>query len=373
MAAQPVIDTCIHHRWATQAEVMEYLPQAWRHWSEFQGRIDPGTISAMHWRQIAPNVRYPNPTGEDLPDAAADDADGLAEYLFDDAGASKALLVHDRAMLSPGLANPRFASVVVRALNQWTIEQWLDRDPRLFGAVLVASQQPDDAVAEIRRVGSHPQIAAVLLAANTMGKMFGHPHYHPIYEAAAEHELPVIIHRGGDSLMDQASPPTAGALPLTYAEYSALSAGPLASHVTNLISSGVFEAYPSLRIHVVGGVSWVPGLLYRMEIGWRAFRREVPWVKDSPREYFRRHFRISTYGLEHASRPGTIERLVRAFPPFADLVCFGSGYPSRDTTSVADVARVFPPEWESGILTDNAEAWFRWAGVESGAIAGRTM
>ncbi len=320
----------------------------------------------MHWRQIAPNVRFPDPAGDVDREAAAADRGTLAERLFDEGGAARALLVHDRGMLSPGLANPQFAAVVVRALNDWTIEQWLDRDPRFYGAVLVASQQPAEAVAEVRRVGSHPQMAAVLLAANTMGKMFGHPHYHPIYEAAVEHDLPVIIHRGGDSLMDQASLPTAGALPLTFAEYSALSAGPLASHVSNLISAGVFETMPALRIYIVGGLAWVPGLLYRMEIGWRAFRREVPWVKDSPKEYFRRHFRISTYGLEAASRPGTIEKLVSAFPPFAELVCFGSGYPSWDTTSLADVARVFPADWQNGILAGNADEWFRWgSGRES--------
>ncbi len=351
---------------------MEYLPAGWRTWAELRRKTSALTNEVNPWRRIVPSVRYSNPAGDDLPAAAGANYETFAEHLFRDVGVARALLVHDRGMLSPALANPMFASAVVRALNQWTVEQWLDRDPRLFGAVLVASQQPADAVAEIRRFGSHPQIAGVLLAANAIGKSFGHPLYHPIYEAAIENDLPVIIHRGGDGLMDQPSMPTAGALPLTFAEYSALSAGALASHVSNLISMGVFETYPDLRIHVVGGIAWVPGLLYRMEIAWLGHRREVPWVRESPEDYFRRHFRISTYGLELASRPGTIERLARAFPPFAELVCFGSGYPSWDTISVADVARVFPAEWNPDILAGNAERWFRWGSRASRSGADST-
>jgi predicted TIM-barrel fold metal-dependent hydrolase len=370
-----VIDTCIHHRWASQAEVMEYVPAGWRSWAELRGRLDMSG-GGISWRQIAPMVRYANPAGEDLSVGAASSYETLAEHLFGQAGTSRALLVHERGMLSPALSNPMFAAVVVRALNQWTIERWLERDARLHGAVLVASQQPEEAVAEIRRFAPHPQIAAVLLAANAIGKSFGHPLYHPIYRAAVEHDLPVIIHRGGDSLLDQPSMPTAGGLPLTFAEYAVLSASPLASHVTNLISAGVFATYPELRIHIIGGVAWVPGLLYRMEVGWRGLRREIPWVKDSPEEYFRRHFTISTYGLERASRPGTIERLVRAFPWFAEITCFGSGYPSWDTTSVEDIARVFPAPWHEDILEGNALRWFRWGtakipkGTGSSAVAG---
>jgi predicted TIM-barrel fold metal-dependent hydrolase len=340
---------------------MEYIPAGWRRWAELPGRLHMSG-SAVGWRQIAPMVRYANPAGDELQGGGADTYEAVAERLFEHDGSTRAVLVHDRGMLSPALSNPRFAAVVVRALNQWTIEHWLDRDRRLYGVALVASQQPEEAVAEIRRIGSHPQIAAVLLAANAIGKGFGHPLYHPIYEAAVEHELPVIIHTGGDSLLDQPSMPTAGGLPLTFAEYAVLSASPLISHVTNLISTGVFQLYPDLRVHVVGGIAWVPGLVYRMEVGWRGLRREIPWVTDSPEEYFRRHFRLSTYGLEQASRPGTIERVVSAFPPFADLVCFGSGYPSWDTKSPAEVAPVFPAQWRQSVLGGNAERWFRWSG-----------
>jgi hypothetical protein len=106
-----------------------------------------------------------------------------------------------------------------------------------------------------------------------------------------------------------------------------------------------------------------------MELGWRSFRREVPWLRESPEEYFRRHFRVSSYGVEQASRPGTTERLIRAFPAFQDLVCFGSGYPSWDAKSAADIMRVFPVEWQPRIFAGNAEEWFRWP-AEGGSAAG---
>jgi predicted TIM-barrel fold metal-dependent hydrolase len=203
-------------------------------------------------------------------------------------------------------------------------------------------------------------MAAVLIAAIGAGKPLGHPIYFPIYEAASELGLPVILHRGGDAVPETPAG-VAGGPPFTFAEYSALAPIALMSQVMSLITNGAFAVYPQLRVCVVGGgISWVPGLLRRMVLAWRAGRFEVPWIKESPEEWFYRHFRVSTYGIERHAAPGVLERLCRQNPRLAETICFGSGYPSWDAMRPDETATLLPEEWRDRIQHGNADGWFRW-------------
>ena len=53
-------------------------------------------------------------------------------------------------------------------------------------------------MAEIRRAGAHERMVGIALGANGLGLPFGHPAYHPIYEAASEMKLPILIQVGLD-------------------------------------------------------------------------------------------------------------------------------------------------------------------------------
>jgi predicted TIM-barrel fold metal-dependent hydrolase len=355
-----VVDTCIHHCWADDDEFLEHVEPNWRRWLGTPGAIPLGGGR----RPFLPHVPL-NPAGETLRDAApapgvaaGSSYDVLAEQLLEPDGVAAAILMHDRARLIPTLPNPHLAAVLARALNDWTLERWLPLDDRLFGVVVCPSQTPELAVDEIRRVGSHPRMVAVMHAANPLGKPFGHPIHHPIYRAAAELDLPVVIHRGGDAASDTLTMPVAGGNPTTFAELSALQAEPMMTHTLSLIAHGVFAELPTLRVFVAGvGVTWVPGLLFRAEYSWRAKRYEVPWV-ESPRETFQQHFRVSTYALERQSP--LVERLVSSWPEFADVLCHGSGFPSWDAGGAAATRALFPAEWHARILGENARTWFRW-------------
>jgi predicted TIM-barrel fold metal-dependent hydrolase len=84
-------------------------------------------------------------------------------------------------------------------MNDWNIDRWLSiDDERLCSVVLAPTQDPVAAAKEIRRVGAHPRIKEVLLVVNGMGRPFGDAAYDPIYRAAADLDLPVAIHVGGD-------------------------------------------------------------------------------------------------------------------------------------------------------------------------------
>lgn len=178
--------------------------------------------------EFGPNFRYPNPTGDDLQSAVPDGGgpagsslEMLQAQALDAHGVDRAILVHDRAMFVPAHPNPIVATPLCSAINDWSIDRWLDADERLYGAMLVPTQMPEQAAAEIRRLGENPKMAGVLMAIGAAGKLMGHPIYDPIHRAAAEFGLPLIIHRGGDACAD-GIPGIAGGAPSTFAEYSTI-------------------------------------------------------------------------------------------------------------------------------------------------------
>ena len=355
-----MIDTCIHHCWAAESDLHPFLEENWRAYVGRPGHDGP--------KPLTPRFRYSNPAGDDLQGARPPDGtpsgssfELLRDRLLDGDGVERALLLFDRAMHAPALPNVFLATAVAQAINDWNLERWLSRDQRLHGVVLVPVQMPDAAAAEIRRVGQHPQIAGVLMGAG-IGKLFGHPLYYPIYEAAVELDLPIVVHRGLDAIPEtELSAGPAGGPPMTFAEYDTIAPLAVINQVMSLITNGVFTRYPALRVCVVGtGIAWVPGWLRRMELIFKALRREVPWVRRTPTEYFYEHVRVSTYGIERG-RPESLTNFVSIHPELRELICYGSGFPSWDTTGIAEAESLFPDSWHASVFADNAERWFRWS------------
>lgn len=364
--AGPVLDTTIHHHWASQLEVTDLMSPGWREHLGIPGTL-PGGAGAM---PILPSVPYRRPGGDYLegssqpPAPPASDPQRTVEQVFGSGEVSRAILSYDRGMFIPSVHNTYRAHALTQAMNDWTIQRWFPVDDRFHGLVIVANQTPLNAAAEIRRSGQNDRMVGVLMAANGLSQPMGHEVYHPIYEAAAEMDLPIVLHAGGDRSSDTLSHPTAGGLPATYAEIETLSFSPMMTHIQSLIVQGVFEKYPTLRAHVTGvGTAWIPGLFFRLDVNWRGLRREVPWVRKLPSEYFREHFRVSTWSFDEAADDDGPERVVRAlstFPGIEELLTFASGFPSWDTDVVSDVSRRLPAEWHAGIFYDNAHGWFRW-------------
>jgi predicted TIM-barrel fold metal-dependent hydrolase len=130
-----------------------------------------------------------------------------------------------------------------------------------------------------------------------------------------------------------------------------------------LISCGVFDQMPRLRICLAGsGIAWLPGFLRRAEMIYRATRRDIPWVRKSPSEYVRRQVMVSTFGSEYDGANDFLPTLLAGQPDYADMICYGSGFPCWDTLRPAEVQRVLPDAWNERALTRNAERWFRWPG-----------
>ena len=89
----------------------------------------------------------------------------------------------DRAVLSLGVQpNPDMAAAIATAVNDWTLETWVRPFSCFKGSILIAQQDPVQAVAEIDRLGDDPGMVQVLMGSASEAPL-GRRQFHPIYEA----------------------------------------------------------------------------------------------------------------------------------------------------------------------------------------------
>lgn len=360
--SQTVIDCSVYHDWGVMT-LRDYLPLAWR---ELIYPVTPPRIPS----RVRASAWYHDPTGGKLGDAfpasgpAASTLELVQDQVFGSGARELAIVGYDDAILTTAFLNHLAARTVVRAANDWTIEQWLERDERLRGLALVVAQIPTDAAVEIRRVGSHRQVVGVALGANALGQPFGHPVYEPIYEAAEDLDLPLVISVVSDSAAGEATP-VAGGLPATFGEYRALRFHSTMTHVANMIVQGVFVRHPRLRVLLDGcGAAWIPGYLWRLDYFYKMGAPEVPWLERLPSEYFFEHIRVTTYGLE-APEPRQLRTLLGMVPAMSELLVYGSGYPNNDSVQPSAIQALLPEEWHPNVLSGNAKSLFPGLGGEA--------
>jgi predicted TIM-barrel fold metal-dependent hydrolase len=283
----------------------------------------------------------------------------MREQLLDPYNIERAVLGYDVGS-EAAHENPYFAAALASAANDWCIDRWVTRDPRLYGLVLVPTQMPEAAAAEVARVGDQPRMVGVLFPDGGVGVPFGHPIYHPIYAAAADRELPIVIHFG----MNMWSPAphlAAGGLPQSHLEFYAALNQAAMHHATSLITHGVFERWPRLRVIILEvGCLWAPWLFAQLDAQYGELRRESPWVKRLPSEYLTDHIRISTQPMEAPDRLDQYLPLLELIDRFDDVLMFSSDYPHWDTDALAFVGRKFPAEWHEKLFYRNAVNAYRW-------------
>src|SRR5260221_12197564 len=92
--------------------------------------------------------------------------------------------------------NLDFGAAIQRAINEWQLAFWSDREPRLKASILVGQDDTEAAIAEIERcakIGRYVQINVCPRANEPLGRN----RYWPIYARAQELGLPLGIHVGG--------------------------------------------------------------------------------------------------------------------------------------------------------------------------------
>lgn len=362
----PIIDSDVHHTWRDDDELASYMDPRWR---DYVGQ--DGVRVPLHPAQPT----YPHITGrsrlENYPEGGGHPGSDyllLRDQLLDAFDIRRAVLNYDIG-LNAGMSNPYLAAALATAANRWSMEQWLEKDDRLCSAILVAPELPQEAVKEIERASQHDRMVTVLVVPNAMGKPFGHPHYHPIYEAAADAGLPISIHHGGE-FSAGAAYLFGGGFPNTRFEFHTCSPEALMHHFVSFITHGVFEKYPSLRLLLIeGGVAWFPWLLTSLDARYSTLRQESPWVKQLPSEYVKGRVFLTTQPLELSPKPDQLLNLLELVDGIEDMLLFATDYPHWDADDPHYIARRLPKSWQTKMFFENAATFYGFKPDELNAVS----
>ena len=335
--------------------LLEYLPRAWKRRFEMKG---------LGINQKILPVRYAHPNGDVIRVDATPPGGGppgsdpayLAEDLCERHGVARAILNSLEATnMAVALADPDESVQLVAAYNDFYLEQWLPADPRFRYALVVSPYDPQAAAAEIRRIGGRDGVVGVSLP--LLNVPMGNRYYDPIYAAAQELELPVLVHPTGTECVYAGSPVFAGGQPQTYIERYVIFPQVAQTNVASLILNGVFERFPRLKVVFVElGFSWAVPLMWRMDTSWNELRVEVPWVKRRPSEYLREHIRLTTQPVDEPERQEDLDALIEGY--LADVLVFSSDYPHWDNDMPGSVFRTLKAETQQKIFAENAAATF---------------
>lgn len=346
----PVIDVDTHCGYPpTQEALYEYLPERWARWLDRYG-----VRSAASYKQV-PRARAFVHRLDAMPPAGmpGSDPEFAREQLLDEFGMSGAFL----NLLAGGVGGnePNQLGIeIARASNELIRDRWFAADPRWFGSISVAGDDPAAAAAEIDRCArEHPNWRQVMLSSKT-DYPFGNPRNWPIIEAAVEHDLPLGFHVGVNRVNADTG---AGPVNHYYESHVAIAYGGY-SVVPSMIFEGVFDRFPTLKVVLIElGWSWAAPLAWRMDAAMRRMGDEVSHLRRLPSEYFADHFWLTTQPIDEPSRPEWIGGLFAQAESlgFGDKLLFSSDYPHWDFDSPVDALPLtLPAETRAKVLGENA-------------------
>ncbi|MEM7530609.1 MAG: amidohydrolase family protein [Chloroflexota bacterium] len=344
----PIIDCDIHQAVAHPEMLTKHMPTRWRKHHETIG--SRGHYGSAYPRAVPNAARHDAWPPSGLPAGA--DLDFMREQLLDAWNIEYGIL--NCLAGAGGQTNLEYSAALSSALNEWQIEEWTEKEPRLRASMIVPYEDGELAAAEIDRMGSHPAFAQILLVVRTREPL-GRRKYHKMYEAAVRHNLPIGIHFGGAG----GGPITGTGWPSHYFEDHAGMPQAFQAQVISMVFEGIFDLFPELKVVLIeGGFAWMPPLMWRMDKTWQRLGDEVPTLSKKPSEYVREHFWISTQPVEEPPKRQYFTQMVNQLG-MDDRLMFATDYPHWDFDAPD---RAIPydlgPERRRKIMAENARALY---------------
>ncbi|HEY6275368.1 MAG TPA: amidohydrolase family protein [Streptosporangiaceae bacterium] len=171
---------------------------------------------------------------------------------------------------------------------------------RFSGLTAIAPQDPEKAAAEIARGHHELGFNGVIINAHTHGEYLDDPKFWPIFEAAEALDTPIYLH--------PSTPPRDMIGPLLAAGLDGAIYGfavDTGMHVLRIITAGVFDRFPALKL-VVGHLGEaLPFWLYRLDYMHAATVRAQRYesmkpIRRKPSEYLRENIWVTTSGMAWA-------------------------------------------------------------------------
>lgn len=245
------------------------------------------------------------------------------------------------------------SAALCRAINNWLVAEWLDRDPRLRASIVVPVHSPELAAEEIERRAADPRFVQVLLLAMTEMPL-GRRMMWPVYRAAEKHGLPIGIHAGSSFR----HPPSAGGWGSFYLEDYVSYAQGFAAALNSLLAEGVFQKFPDLRVVLIeSGVTWLPASMWRINKTWRGVRAEVPWLDRLPSDIIRARVRVTAQPFDAPPDAAALATLLEQLGS-DDMLLFATDYPHWHYDGDEALPPGLPSALMQKILFDNPLATY---------------
>jgi predicted TIM-barrel fold metal-dependent hydrolase len=345
----PIVDCDVHPLIKDVTSLYPHLSARWRRHFEDRGAR---MYARARDRYNHPNRTYRLDALSDKGGPAGSDRDHTLETHIAPFGIATALLLPQEPYGVTTWSDPEAAAAFCSGANDYFHSDWVGHDDRFALAVTVAPQDPAAAAAEIRRRAGETGVVAVQLLLNE--QMLGSRWFDPVYEAACEHDLPIVLHQSGNEGCYVTSQGPAGGLPRSYGERHVVLTQVGAANIVDMVVGGTFERFPRLKVVMVEwGFSWLTSLLARMDHFWELDPEASPLVRRKPSEYVAEHVTFTTQPLDE---PDTLAELQSLFtvPNIDRMLLFSSDYPHYDTDDPDFVIRRIPAAMRSRVCFENA-------------------
>src|SRR5919205_71305 len=319
-----LIDCDFHNELDSIKDLYPYLSQRWRDHIDTYGTRGPAGAYYPRFMDHREDARPPSGrrSGSEVAHSRKD--------FLDPYNVAHAISIP----LTPAgrQTNAELDMALATAVNDWQVAECLDPEPRLRASMIVPIEYPWAAVAEIERRAQDRRFVQVQFTGRPQEPM-GRRKYWPIYEACAHYGLHVMSHAFGSN----GNPITGAGWPSFYLEDHVGPAQAMQANVISLVTEGVFERFPGLKVvSVENGVGWLPSLMWRLEAAWRLLKAEVPHLKRAPSEYVREHVYVTSQPMEEPYQPRQFFELLDQLGSMVDHVLFASDYPHWDADQPDD-------------------------------------
>jgi uncharacterized protein len=342
MRLEAAIDCDVHVAPSSVDALTPYMDDYWRDYVANAGLM------------LSPTITGAYPASDPAP---PHDVDELREQVLDPNGLRHAVLTCVSAF--DASRNAYFEAALCKAINDWLAAEWLARDERLRASMVIPTLDERAAIEEVERVGSQPGFVQVLVPIRTDAR-WGLRRFHDLHEAIAAHDLVLGLHAWGRPGLA----PTASGFTHSYFEdYLANSQVIAQAQVMSLVAEGVFDRAPSLRVALLEcGFSWLAPMLWRFDKDWKAVWREVPWVRERPSEYVKRHVRATTAPAQlpaDAAQAAQVAEMLGA----GELLVFASDHPHvhGDEGSLDLLLDALGDDGRAAVMHGNAAELYRLA------------
>ena len=345
----PIIDADVHAVVPSLDALRPYLSGQWREFVDERAVPEPWGLAVAYPPNAETTARAEWRPSDGRP--AASDLGLLREQVLDPLGVDFAIVTCSYGVDS--VRHPDFAAALAAAVNDWLVEEWLSKEPRLRAALVVPPRHPAQMLREIDRVGSHPGFVQVLMPVRS-DRPYGNRIWHPVLRAMAERELVMGLHWGGTS----DGPPSPTGWPSWFVEEYAAEQQVYMAQLTSLIGEGVFQAAPELRVAVGEiGFAWLPSLMWRLQKEWKGLRRDIPWVREGPAELIRRHVRVTVAPMDAGPAEDMAE--IIEWLGSDELLMFATDYPHGHELPVDRLLGAVSEAARPKLMAENARRLYR--------------